>query len=62
VKLRTAGGGIARVDLFWEEARLVIDWTATPPTPRAAIGRQRPSARRGSGWRDGTSCRSRMKT
>jgi hypothetical protein len=37
-------------------------WMDTALTPRAATVRQRPSARRGSGSRDGTSCRSRTKT
>jgi hypothetical protein len=53
VKLRKQGGGIARVDLFWDEARLVVelDGHATHATRRARqAGAERTARLRLQGW------------
>ena len=53
VELRKAGGGIARVDLFWEEARLVVelDGHGTHATRRDRQAAAERAARLGlEGW------------
>jgi very-short-patch-repair endonuclease len=54
VKLRSAGGGIARVDLFWDEVRLVVelDGHGTHATRRDRQAGAERAARLGlDGWR-----------
>ena len=54
VKLRKAGGGIARVDLFWDAARLVaeLDGHATHATRRQRqVGAERAARLVLAGWR-----------
>jgi hypothetical protein len=62
VDKRKVGGGIARVDLFWDHARLVVELAGMEPTPRAGSARPTPNARHGSASEAGRLSRSRTKT